>query len=106
MQRYIGKITDENIGYCYFHHKQNLHCVKQQLYILMLATMLLAWHVVGKKLSHFVNAPVILFILFSSFNIHYEQNCDISNILKYFSRGTVFLISVSVEWSVHSAHIL
>ncbi len=31
--------------------------------------------------------------------ICYEQNCDILNILKYFSCGAVFLISVSEDWS-------
>ncbi len=41
-------------------------------------------------LSH-VETPVILFL------VHYEQNCDISNILKYFRRGAVFLISVRAE---------
>ncbi len=68
----------------------------------MLTTMLLACHVdvVGKKslhtsvpISHF-ETSVILFC-----NIRDEQNYDISNILKCFIRGAVFLISVSEEQS-------
>ncbi len=53
---------------CYFHHKQNLQCKKQQLYRLMLTTMLLA-HVVGKKSLH-TSVPIshvetlLLFYLF------------------------------------------
>ncbi len=57
--------------------------------------LILACHVVGKKvctlpISHF--ETLLLFYLFycitiSSFNICYEQNCDILNILKYFRRG-------------------
>ncbi len=45
-------------------------------------------------ISHLLNSPLILF-----FNIRDEKNCDISNILKYLIRGSLFLISVSAERS-------
>ncbi len=78
--------------------------------------LILACHVVGKKvctlpISHFEAPLLFYFIILSSFNIHYEQNCDISNILKYFRRGAVCFW---YQWggvlrrkllALHSAHI-
>ncbi len=53
--------------------------------------MLLACQVVGKKslqtVCHFI------------FNIHYEKSFGISNILKYFRCGTMFMVSVNLEQS-------
>ncbi len=48
-------------------------------------------------ISHF--ETLLLFCLFYSFNIRDEQNRDILNILKYFRRGEVFLISMKQEQS-------
>ncbi len=65
--------------------------------------MLLACHVdVVGKTSLLTSVPVSHFetlLLFYFCNIRDEQNCDISNILKYFRCGAMFLVSVNPERS-------
>jgi len=110
MHQSVGKITDENV----------LLFSSQTKFALQKAAIvkLVMWYEKGLHtsipISHF--ETLLLFIYF--YFLHYEQNCDFSNILKYFRCRAVFLISVSAEsllnaWSVerkllvlHSAHIL
>ncbi len=106
MHQSVGKITDENV--LLFSSQTKFAAIVK----------LVMWYEKGLHtsipISHF--ETLLLFIYF--YFLHYEQNCDFSNILKYFRRRAVFLISVSAEsllnaWSVegkllvlHSAHIL
>ncbi len=98
MHQSVGKITYK---LCYFHHKQK--CAQQKAAIISFNA---DNHVIslscGKKNLH-TSVPIsyfetlLLFYLFVFFNIRYEQNYDISHVLKCFRRGAVFLISV--KWA-------
>ncbi len=104
MQRSVGKITDENV--LLFSSQTKFELQKAAIIPFNADN-----HVIsscGRKKSLYTSVPishvetlVILFILF--FNIRYEQNCDISNLLKYFSWDSegraVSLVSVSEERS-------
>ncbi len=91
MHRSIGKITDENV--LLFSSQTKFAAIipfNADNHVISLSS--------GRKKSlHTVCHFETLLLLF--FNMRYEQNCDFSNILKYFRNGAIFLVSMNPERS-------